>query len=304
MLEWSTAGYFPNDLLIKRNIDGRFIPLSEMSRVYGRNPFTAGPSPRGISNVETNEHINQQQYLHHLLMQQQQQQLLAQQQLLMLHHQNSNLNSMLLNKAINPALMKPGAEALLSGVGKQTEEKLTLPMRNQNFDLSPEISTSIAPSFDPIKSLLNQLKESNNSFLPPADEKESSISPQHVQQPQHQMAPQMQHQQAPLGHQQSLSQTLIPAAQVQMSQEHQRSAMQFNQQQQATTMAIDQQLQAQLAAIGVKMSQPAPAPVQVDPVSRLQETVRQESLEVNQADMIGTEKRQSIPNQVVILYLE
>ena len=47
MLEWFEAGcYFPADLMLRRaGIDRRFTPLNEMSRLYGRVPFTPGPAP-------------------------------------------------------------------------------------------------------------------------------------------------------------------------------------------------------------------------------------------------------------------
>jgi len=174
MLEWSTAGYFPNDLLIKRNIDGRFIPLSDMLRIHGRNPFTSGPIPRPI-NVDANEHINQQQYLQHLLMQQHQQQLLAQQQLMMLHQQNTNLNSILMNSAISQPIIKPD-EPLIPGVQdlmeRKKEESLNIGQRNHQFDFSPEVS---APSaMDPIKSLLSQLQEGREK-----KSEEREVSPAH-----------------------------------------------------------------------------------------------------------------------------
>lgn len=40
------AGYFPPDLRLRRaGIDRRFAALNEMSRLYGRVPFTPGPAP-------------------------------------------------------------------------------------------------------------------------------------------------------------------------------------------------------------------------------------------------------------------
>ena len=299
MLEWSKAGYFPTDLLIKRNIDGRFIPLSEMSVIYGRNPFIPGPTPRGINNVEANEHLSQQQLLHHLIMQQQhqqqqqQQQLIAQQQLLMFHQQNPNINNLLLNKTLNSNLMKPGlVDPLLSNMAKQPEDILNLALRGQNFNLSsPEVSTPAAPAFDPIKSLLNQLKESTNSFSASSENKESPIPPAHPTQLPHQM----QQQQQQLGHpiqQQQMSFNQAPYVSqpsVQISQQ-QMSSMQMNQQQAATTMALDKQLQAQLASIGVHLSKPAEE-VNVQ-TKRLREASVQETLVVN------NEKRQAPLKQV------
>ena len=46
MLEWCEAGYFPADLMLRRaGIDQRFTRLNEMTRMYGRVPFTPGPAP-------------------------------------------------------------------------------------------------------------------------------------------------------------------------------------------------------------------------------------------------------------------
>lgn len=46
MLEWFEAGYFPADLRLRRaGIDRRYAPLNEISRLYGRVPFTPGPAP-------------------------------------------------------------------------------------------------------------------------------------------------------------------------------------------------------------------------------------------------------------------
>ena len=298
MLEWSKAGYFPTDLLIKRNIDGRFIPLSEMSLIYGRNPFIPGPTPRGISNVEANEHLSQQQYLHHLIMQQQQQQqLLAQQQLLLFHQQNPNINNLLLNKSLNSNLMKPGlVDPMLSNMVKQPEDLLNLALRGQNFNLSsPEVSTPAAPAFDPIKSLLNQLKESTNNFSASSEEKESPLPPAHPTQLPHQMQQQPQQLGHPIQQQQMpFNQTpYVSQPSVQISQQ-QMSSMQMNQQQQAaTTMAIDKQLHAQLASIGVHLSKPTE---EGDVQTRLSEaSVKETRAGVN-------EKRQAPTKQVLYYF--
>lgn len=46
MMEWFSAGYFPRDLMLRRTCDHRFIPLPEMSRLYGnRVPFDESPTP-------------------------------------------------------------------------------------------------------------------------------------------------------------------------------------------------------------------------------------------------------------------
>lgn len=50
MMEWFEAGcYFPSDLMLRRaGIDRKYTPLNEMSRLYGRVPFTPGPAPGPI----------------------------------------------------------------------------------------------------------------------------------------------------------------------------------------------------------------------------------------------------------------
>lgn len=90
MLEWFTGGYFPVDLMVKRSQDTTFLSLSEVTKLYGRVPFTPGPQPSPFSDLEERlKHQQQllqihQQYLlqQQLLVQQQQQhqQLLALQQ--------------------------------------------------------------------------------------------------------------------------------------------------------------------------------------------------------------------------------
>merc|ERR1719494_1695567 len=98
MFEWHTAGYFPADLMVKRDCDLRFASLTEVSTLYGRNPFTPGPAPPPLGNRdeeegrrrreeeegrrrrEEEERLKQQQLLvQQMMMQQQHQQLLAQQ---------------------------------------------------------------------------------------------------------------------------------------------------------------------------------------------------------------------------------
>ena len=98
MFEWFSAGYFPADLMVKRDCDLRFLSLTEVSSLYGRNPFTPGPAPPPLANREEEgrrrreeeevrrrreeeDRLKQQQQLmvQQMLMQQHQQQLLAQQ---------------------------------------------------------------------------------------------------------------------------------------------------------------------------------------------------------------------------------
>jgi len=83
MFEWYSARYFPADLMVRRNTDGRFISLTEMSQLYGRVPFTPGPTPPPILSAEEERAKQQQLMVQQMLAQQQQQiqaQLQAQQQ--------------------------------------------------------------------------------------------------------------------------------------------------------------------------------------------------------------------------------
>lgn len=45
MAEWFQAGYFTMSLLIKRACDETFQPLGDIMKMWGRVPFTSGPTP-------------------------------------------------------------------------------------------------------------------------------------------------------------------------------------------------------------------------------------------------------------------
>jgi len=147
MLEWFEAGcYFPADLMLRRaGIDRRFTPLNEMSRLYGRVPFTPGPapgpllheqppmgpapgstptppppvkpqsnSPSAVSGVGGNGNNQQQALFQHMQQQAQQQallqqQLLRQQQQLMAIQQQPHLSELekaqLINKIMQLSLL-------------------------------------------------------------------------------------------------------------------------------------------------------------------------------------------------------
>lgn len=44
MSEWFQAGYFTMTLQVKRGCDEMFQPLGEMMKLWGRVPFTPGPT--------------------------------------------------------------------------------------------------------------------------------------------------------------------------------------------------------------------------------------------------------------------
>jgi PERQ amino acid-rich with GYF domain-containing protein len=81
MLDWFNAGYFPQDLMLRRTIDRRFIQLGEMTKRYGRIPFMpGGNAPAPLQDVEP-QLPSEQEEKHRIQQQQQQQALLYQQQL-------------------------------------------------------------------------------------------------------------------------------------------------------------------------------------------------------------------------------
>lgn len=45
MCEWFQAGYFTMTLLVKRGCDEGFQPLGDVIKMWGRVPFSPGPSP-------------------------------------------------------------------------------------------------------------------------------------------------------------------------------------------------------------------------------------------------------------------
>ena len=81
MLDWFNAGYFPQDLMLRRTVDRRFIQLGEMTKRYGRIPFVSGGNaPAPLPEVEP-QLPTEQEEKHRHQQQQQQQALLYQQQL-------------------------------------------------------------------------------------------------------------------------------------------------------------------------------------------------------------------------------
>ena len=82
MLDWFNAGYFPQDLMLRRTNDRRFIQLGEMTKRYGRIPFLPGPNaPAPLPEVEPLPQQPSQQE------QEEKQRLQQQQQHAMLYHQ-------------------------------------------------------------------------------------------------------------------------------------------------------------------------------------------------------------------------
>ncbi|XP_042201759.1 GRB10-interacting GYF protein 2-like isoform X3 [Callorhinchus milii] len=62
MSDWFQAGYFPMSLLVKRGCDEGFQPLGDVIKMWGRVPFSPGPSPPPLLPVPytvNNQHSNQ-----------------------------------------------------------------------------------------------------------------------------------------------------------------------------------------------------------------------------------------------------
>ncbi|KAJ8357476.1 hypothetical protein SKAU_G00202700 [Synaphobranchus kaupii] len=63
MMEWFQAGYFTMTLLVKRGCDELFQPLGEIIKMWGRVPFTPGPSPSPLLGDVDQERLKRQQEL-------------------------------------------------------------------------------------------------------------------------------------------------------------------------------------------------------------------------------------------------
>ncbi|KAG9337562.1 hypothetical protein JZ751_028582 [Albula glossodonta] len=61
MVEWFQAGYFTMTLLVKRGCDELFQPLGEIIKMWGRVPFTPGPSPQPLLGDVDHERLKRQQ---------------------------------------------------------------------------------------------------------------------------------------------------------------------------------------------------------------------------------------------------
>lgn len=108
MAEWFQAGYFTMSLLIKRACDETFQPLGDIMKMWGRVPFTSGPTPLPHLGELDQERLTRQQELaliqmqhlqyQHLLIQQQYAQVLAQQQKAALSSQQQQQLAILLQQ--------------------------------------------------------------------------------------------------------------------------------------------------------------------------------------------------------------
>ncbi|KPP68436.1 PERQ amino acid-rich with GYF domain-containing protein 2-like, partial [Scleropages formosus] len=63
MMEWFQAGYFTMTLLVKRGCDDVFQPLGEIIKMWGRVPFTPGPTPPPLLGDVDQERLKRQREL-------------------------------------------------------------------------------------------------------------------------------------------------------------------------------------------------------------------------------------------------
>lgn len=194
MLEWYTGGYFPADLMVKRQEDATFLSLTEVTKLYSRCPFTPGPQPPPFSDLEERMRqeqimrLHQQVLLQQQLMAQQQQQ----QQLLAMQQQRPDLNKLL-------SLRLGGLAShgdLIGGYGGVVD-----PLRSLLGSLG--VATEPEPQPDPIKQFLargaaasqpgggldlrnNTHQTVSHGISPSFDQSGGLFGPQQQQQPEYQ----------------------------------------------------------------------------------------------------------------------
>ncbi len=166
MLDWFNAGYFPQDLMLRRNIDRRFIQLGEMTKRYGRIPFVSGgnvpaplqevePQPPQLPAEHEDKHRQQQallfqQQLHHQLLVNQQ--LMQQQQLFILQQQQ---------QGASPAAVAMAAQQL----AEHQKQQQTLLAKLMQLTLMPQ---QVLPQSQPVTKEFSS-SPSPLDFISPAE---------------------------------------------------------------------------------------------------------------------------------------
>merc|ERR1712142_259658 len=181
MFEWFSAGYFPSDLMVRRSCDQRFTSLTDLTKLYGRVPFTPGPAPPPIGDNQEEERLKQQQ-----AMQQIQQQLLLQQQLLA-HQQQQQMLAMQQQAAVsghsfgnhNQPHHQLGSLGLGGGGGHHPDQSRGFPSPDPLRNLLGSLGPSLSEPNDPLKQLLarNQSGPSMPGLSRPSPYSNANISP-------------------------------------------------------------------------------------------------------------------------------
>lgn len=163
MLDWFNAGYFPQDLMLRRNIDRRFIQLGDMTKRYGRIPFIAAgnvpppllevelqqPPPAPAEQEEKQRHqqalIYQQQLQHQLLVNQQ---LMQQQQLFLIQQQQQGTPPATLAMAAQQLADHQKQQQTL--LAKLMQLQLTLMSPQQPLMAPPQMAKEFSSSPSPL----------------------------------------------------------------------------------------------------------------------------------------------------------
>ena len=198
MLEWYSAGYFPPDLMLRRSCDKRFVSLKDLKMLYGRVPFTPGPSPPPLVDNQEEERmkqLQQQQMLHQqqLLMQQQmlaQQQQQQQQQQQHHHHHQQQQHMMGIpghGPDINKLLQFGGNPPQHHGLGSLGLGDMSRAFPDPRMNLlgnlgDPRTNIGDPQSNDPLKQLM--ARSQAGPAMPGLGRSFSSNSPPQVAQPQ------------------------------------------------------------------------------------------------------------------------
>ena len=171
MTEWFNSGYFTMALSVRRGCDERFVQLGELTKMWGRLPFLAGPTVPPMKATDVHPMVAEQEKLQmiqqHLLQQQLfQQQMMQQQHLMRQQAVIAKLSQMDGWSTLSPLQQQQIVSQHMAGMGPLIGgDPLYQQLRLQMEAQTKLQADMLMQRKDPVHSLMSQLQPSQQSKM-------------------------------------------------------------------------------------------------------------------------------------------